>query len=147
MKICFILTEIANGGAERVVLNLCQYFSQQGDQVSLIALKPLDKTNSMYQEFAELNIPIYSLNLKGWNLFKLFTINQLLKEIEPDILHSHLFHGNILSRLVKRDKKRCRVINTIHIMEYRKSAFWRFISMIESGATFVTESFSTILTS
>ena len=126
MKICYILTEIANGGAERVVLNLCQYFAQQGDQVSLIALKPLDKTNSIYQEFVELNIPIYSLNIKGLNLFKIFTLNKLINKIAPDVLHSHLFHGNILSRLIKRDKKRCRVVNTIHIMEYRKSAFWRF---------------------
>lgn len=126
MKICYILTEIANGGAERVVLNLSQYFLAQGDEVALVALKSVDKTNSMYREFEELGIPIYSLNLKYWNFFKFSKINSIINEFKPDVIHSHLFHGNILSRFIKRDKNHCRLVNTIHIMEYRKSAFWRF---------------------
>ncbi len=126
MKICYILTEIANGGAERVVLNLCQYFSAHGDDVSLVSLKAINEQNPIYREFAALNIPIYSANISKWNIFNYFRLGKIIRKINPEIIHSHLFHGNILSRLLKRDKKTCRLVNTIHIMEYRKSAFWRF---------------------
>ncbi len=126
MKICFILTEIANGGAERVVLNLCQYYLSCADELSLIALKKIDENNSIYQEFKLLNLPIYSLNMSKFSFFSFSKLNSIVNEIKPDVIHSHLFHGNILSRFIKRSPNKFRLVNTIHIMEYRKSAFWRF---------------------
>jgi glycosyltransferase involved in cell wall biosynthesis len=44
------------------------------------------------------------------------------------IIHSHLIHANLASRLVALfiNRKQIRIINTIHIAEKRKSKWWHF---------------------
>lgn len=125
MKICYILTEIANGGAERVVLNLAKEFLQRGDEVVLVSLRKIDLTNPMYREFESLDIEIFSLELSIKNFWNLFKLNRLFEKIQADVVHSHLFHGNILSRFIRRNRQFI-LMNTVHIMEYRRLAFWRF---------------------
>jgi len=52
-------------------------------------------------EFESEGIPVYSLNVeKKWDLRAVRRLMRLLKTEQPDIIHSYLFHGNMLGRVV-----------------------------------------------
>lgn len=125
MKIVFVLTEIAIGGAERVVLDLCCNLQQRNIKTAVIALKPLNNDDIMVQAFRSQNIKLYSLNADKKHPFKLFGLRRLITALAPNVVSSHLFHPNILCRLLLTGRN-FRLINTIHIMEIRRSQSWRF---------------------
>lgn len=126
MKIVFVLTEIAVGGAERVVLDLCTELQSRNIKTAVIALKPFNNDDIMVQAFRKYNIKIYSLNADKLHPFKLYGLRRLISALAPDVVSSHLFHPNILCRMLLK-KRTFRLINTIHIMEIRKFQQWRFV--------------------
>ncbi len=126
MRIVFILTEIAIGGAERVVLDLGCELKKKGHEVFVIALKKLNHNDIMVQSFQREGIELISLNLSKYNPFRAFLLRKKVFELAPDIVSAHLFHPNILSRLLLGNRK-FKLINTIHIMEIRKKEKWRFV--------------------
>ncbi|MBR2508433.1 MAG: glycosyltransferase [Lentisphaeria bacterium] len=126
MKIVFVLTEIAIGGAERVVLNICTELQKKGHETAVCALKNLCHEDLMVQAFQRENIHLVSLNADKKHPWRLLKLGRLVKSLNPDCVSAHLFHPNILSRLLLK-KRSFKLINTIHIMEIRKSQKWRFV--------------------
>lgn len=112
MKILLTITTLTMGGAETQVMNLADSFASRGysvkiayllqpavvmpqhDQVELIWLGGDKSIASMYTAFKNL-IGL----IKGW---------------QPDVVHSHMFHPNILSRLARVFSKTPRLICTAH---------------------------------
>ena len=125
MKIVFVLTEIAVGGAERVVLDLCTELQTRNIKTAVIALKPFNNDDIMVQAFRKNNIKIYSLNADKRHPFKLLGLRRLISALAPNVVSSHLFHPNILCRLLLYGRN-FKLVNTIHIMEIRRSQSWRF---------------------
>lgn len=125
MKIVFILTEIAVGGAERVVLDLCSELQKRRHEVAVAALKRLNSDDLMVQAFQRANVPLYSLNADKKHPWRLLQLKKLVESLKPDCVSAHLFHPNILSRLLLK-KRSFKLINTIHIMEIRRFQKWRF---------------------
>lgn len=125
MKIVFLLTEVAVGGAERVVLDLCTQFKMQGHKVSVIALKSVQKNDIMVQAFRNEGVKIYSLNVDKKHFYRILGLKRLVYALAPNVVSSHLFHPNLFSRLFLGNRN-FKLINTIHIMEIRPSQKWRF---------------------
>ncbi len=126
MKIVFVLTEVAVGGAERVVLDLCTEFRKREHKVSVIALKSVEKDDIMVRAYREEGIKIYSLNVDKKHPFRAFALKRLIRMLAPDVVSSHLFHPNILCRILLKERF-FKLVNTVHIMEIRKSQWWRFL--------------------
>jgi glycosyltransferase involved in cell wall biosynthesis len=65
----------------------------------------------------DFKINIYKLNFNK-NFFhkiqSIFNYISLINKIEPDIIHSHMFHANILTRLVKIFCKNFKHISSVH---------------------------------
>ena len=127
MKIVFLLTEVAVGGAERVVLDLCTQYKAQFHKVSVISLKSVKKDDIMVQAFHKEGIKIYSLNVDKKHFWRVLGLKRLVYALAPNIVSSHLFHPNLLSRLLLGNRN-FKLVNTIHIMEIRPSQKWRFIA-------------------
>lgn len=126
MKIVFLLTEIAVGGAERVVLDLCSQFKAQSHKVSVIALKSINNDDIMVKAFREEGIKLYSLHVDKKHPFRILGLKRLVYALAPNIVSSHLFHPNLFSRLLLGNRN-FKLVNTIHIMEIRPWQKWRFI--------------------
>ena len=159
MKIIQLITELHPAGAEKVLLNLSRELKKGGHDVSVISLQPLPKKNTdIVDDLLEANIPVKSLNVTKfipWNIFRLVKV--LKREIVENsdhqpttnnqqnpyvlqstsniqnpkaVLHSHLIHANLASRLaslfLNKNTFDYRIINTIHIAEKRKSKWWHF---------------------
>ncbi len=126
MKTVFLLTEISVGGAERVVLDLCTEFKKLGHSVAVIALKSLNYDDIMVQSFQRENVELHSLDIDKKHPFRTFRMKKIIKTLNPDVVSAHLFHPNILSRILLR-KRDFKLVNTVHIMEIRPGRQWRFL--------------------
>lgn len=99
-KILFVLTALGMGGAENQVCSLADKLSQKGYRITIISIldgeiKIRPKNN---------NIEIICLNMKK-NIFSFFIsmmkLKKIIKKEQPDIVHSHMVHANIFSRLLR----------------------------------------------
>ncbi len=119
MKILQILTELEPGGAERVVLNLSRGLVAHGHTVALAVLKNPPVCKAVESEFLKLGIHPFCAGLCGpADLFRIFELRKRLRAFAPDVVHAHLMHPNLISRLVVPGSG-ARLINTVHISERR----------------------------
>ena len=118
MKILQIMTELGFGGAERVVLDLCRTLTARGDTVHLAVMKDLPESN-MRQAFVSLGIYPDVLKINSFRDFKrIGKLRKLIRDFKPDVIHSHLMHPNLISRIANF-RTGIPLINTVHISERR----------------------------
>ena len=89
MRIVEIIPQLNSGGAERFTVDLCNKLSQNNN-VTLIILHPLNNTNFYLNELSP-NILVISANKKkGFDIRLFFKLKKIIKNIKPDIVHTHL---------------------------------------------------------
>lgn len=100
MKVIHIIPSLNKGGAERLCLDICNHLNKhEGIDVLLI----LFRNHNQYSFLTQ------SLNIKVVNVFaqlsilktNLIDVSELQSEIDnfkPDIIHTHLFEAEVLSR-------------------------------------------------
>ncbi len=125
MKIVQVITELRPGGAERVLVELCAGLRRRGHEVTVVSLRPLPQENVIIHELVEHDIRIESLELTKSTPWRIFRLKSLLQRIQPDVVHSHLIHANLVTRMNVFGAQ-YRLINTVHTMESRKSKAWYF---------------------
>lgn len=112
MKVCFITTGLAMGGAEKQVSDLTDEFVVLGHQVMIISLTgdTVIKPKSMDVEINELH-----MSKTPWGIFHaMMRARKLIKNFSPDIVHSHMIHANIFARILRIFTKIPRLICTAH---------------------------------
>ncbi|MBL7638150.1 glycosyltransferase [Atlantibacter hermannii] len=113
MKIDYVITGMDTGGAEAQVVSLLLELNKRGHNVRLISLTPpVDLTLPLLSN----NIPVISLGMKSKLSLPLAAVKliKLLRKQPPDILHGHMFHANILVRLVRLFIGNVSVVCTAH---------------------------------
>lgn len=90
MKIVHIITELYTGGAEKFCIDLCNELSLiEGNEVFLCVLG--DAKNSMLYKKLLPSVKCVSLKKeKGYDLKVVQKLFDFLKEIQPDVSHTHL---------------------------------------------------------
>ena len=112
MKVLLVITGLSMGGAENVVANFADALARKGCEVLVVHLKekPLEVTprdpavrvvclgiNSVMDAFA------------GYARFR-----RIVRDFNPDIVHSHMFHATMLARLTRLSMRVSCMISTIH---------------------------------
>ena len=99
MRILYIITGLGMGGAERQVVDLADSFNCLGNEVAIIAL-----TGEVICKPANENIKVFELGLKK-NIFSIVNatlkLRKLVLDFKPDVVHSHMVHANIFTRLLR----------------------------------------------
>lgn len=94
MKICFIISGLRQGGAERNLINLCANLPFPATIISL-------SSGGELVEYARLRsvhlrvIPLKLLSLKKF----MRALSITLKELQPDLLFGWMYHGNLVATL------------------------------------------------
>ena len=125
MRIVQLITELRLAGAERVVANLTKALQKRGHELFVISLLPLPGSSTIVDELREATIPVESLNMTKTRCWPMVKLRSRLREIQPHIVHGHLLHANILSRLAVY-KNKFNLVNTVHIAEKRRGKQWHF---------------------
>ncbi|HHQ4453906.1 glycosyltransferase [Aeromonas hydrophila] len=112
MKILFIITGLGMGGAERQVCDLADKLAAQGHQVVLISLtgSAVNHPQSSAVKLVELG-----MTKTPFGFIKVYqSVRRLINEFKPDVMHSHMVHANIFSRLLRLTTDIPRLICTAH---------------------------------
>lgn len=111
MKILYVITGLGQGGAERVVCDLADKMYEKGNEVKIAYL-----TGEVLTQSTNIEIELIKINLNGLltivkSYKKLVTI---IKEFEPDVVHTHMVHANLLVRFMRLTVPIKRLICTAH---------------------------------
>ncbi|MEL0638716.1 glycosyltransferase [Marinomonas sp. TI.3.20] len=111
MKLLLVITGLGMGGAENVVVNLADALVERGHLVKIAYL-----TGEALVLPSNSNIEVVSIGMKGAkDFFKAYIrLRALVNSFKPDVVHSHMIHGNLLSRLVRLTVKVPKLICTAH---------------------------------
>lgn len=99
MNILFVITGLGLGGAERQLCLLADRFAEEMHNVTIVALSG----NAVITP-ARKDIKIYCLDMKKTIisfLSSLFKLRNIISDTKPDVVHSHMFHANIMTRMVR----------------------------------------------
>lgn len=112
MKIALVATGLGMGGAENQVVALADRFAERGHAVMLIAMTgepvvtPLHPGVRMEVLSMERSIPGLA---RGY-----LQARRLLKAFAPDVVHSHMVHANVFSRVLRAGLPMRRLICSAH---------------------------------
>lgn len=100
MKILHIIPGLAAGGAERLTLDICIELTSRNEVViSLVTFS--DKEENIFQS-QEIDHRIIKSrvtpSLTGKTVTDIHQLTDYIKEFKPDIIHSHLFEAEMVSR-------------------------------------------------
>jgi len=125
MRIVQIITELRPAGAERIVQLLSCGLRAAGHDVTVISLRPLPAMSFVIDRLRTAGIAIHSLELTKATPWRALRLKRLLRQLRPDLIHAHLLHANVLSRLLRLPG--VPLVNTVHIAERRPGKGWHFL--------------------
>jgi len=121
----YLITELGVAGAERVLYNLATKLDKEAFEVRVACL--LKRRGEVGRWLAREGIPVDYIDASSrLQVGKLFGFKKRLRELRPDILHTHLFHANIFGRTAARLAGTPHVVSTVHIPE-RRFRPWQFL--------------------
>ena len=107
MNILYVITGLRIGGAERQLINLSDCLSLNNN----IIIVNLDSTPCILPDNQSIKVINLSGNKTIFDSFKLvIKLSQIIKLYKPDIVHAHMFHAILISRITHFFSP-----NTVHI--------------------------------
>ncbi|MEH1947635.1 MAG: glycosyltransferase, partial [Nostoc sp.] len=126
-KILILSTGLGLGGADQQVIALASNLIQRGHQVKIVSMVPL---GVMGLEAQSHGFDIATLNMSpGVPEARVIPkLIHLINDWQPHILHSHMFHANLLARIVRLFTRVPVIISTAHSINDSNGARWREIA-------------------
>ncbi len=112
-QVVLLTTNLARGGAETQVAGLARGLQRRGWDVSVISM--LEPT-AFQDELAAAGVAVFNLRMQPGAASPLGFIRllSLLRHLRPQVLHSHMFHANLLARLARLFYPAPVLISTLH---------------------------------
>ncbi len=121
MKILQIITELGGGGAEKILASLTEEQIRQGHSVAVLSLLPARANPAIAKRLTDSGCTVQYLNAKKYDPFLILKLRKQISSLAPDLIHTHLIHANLLSRLACLGfRQHIPLINTIHTAEKRR---------------------------
>ena len=113
MKILLLSTSLGMGGADQQLLSGAQELRSRGHDVLLISLTPL---GPMGLEARHRGVPTESLNMAPGSPDPraLIRLVRIVGRWRPDVVHSHLYHANLMARALRLFVRVPALVSTIH---------------------------------
>lgn len=111
--VVLLTTNLARGGAEAQVCLLALALQDRGWPVEVVSLLP---PVAFEQELAGARVPVHSLRMRPGRPSALAVVRlaSILRRVRPLVLHSHMFHANVLARAMRVVLPIPRAIGTLH---------------------------------
>lgn len=111
MKILYVITGLSQGGAERVVCDLADAMCKKGNEVQIVYLTGEILTLPISKKIKIIKIGLNSIASLPKSYLKL---RRVIRNFRPDVVHTHMVHANILTRLVRTTTSMNKLICTAH---------------------------------
>lgn len=111
MKIMYVITGLGVGGAEKVVTSLADKMADQGNEVLVVYMTGDALVRPSNPAVGLVKLKVNSI----WDLPVFFIrFRQLHSCFEPDVVHTHMVHANLLVRLCRLITPMRRLVTTAH---------------------------------
>ena len=112
MKILLLITGLGVGGAETQVTELASQFAERGDTVMLAFMTGEPEVLPRHPAVTVCSLGMH--NSVSGMLTGYRALRRLVKNYQPDVVHSHMVHANLLARVVRLSCPMPRLISTAH---------------------------------
>ncbi len=104
MRIAHLISSGGMFGAENVLLNLAQWFNQNGETVWVGALKDSRSPKLQVIDRAKaLNLPVFVIDCRGrFDISAVFALKKFMKEHNIEILHTHNYKSDVIGLLAAK---------------------------------------------
>jgi len=111
--VVLLTTNLARGGAEMQVARLAVSLRRRGWPVSVVSLL---QPSALEGGLVSSGVAVYSLRMQPGraNPLALPRLASILRKLRPRVLHSHMFHANLLARAVRLICPVPVVVSTLH---------------------------------
>lgn len=101
MNICFCITNLATGGAETMLLKLLQQLDRSRFTPTVISLVGQGEIGPRIQG---LGIPVHALGMSRGvpNPLVVLRLAKLLRQLQPEVVHTWMYHADLLGGLAAR---------------------------------------------
>ncbi|MCL7960270.1 MAG: glycosyltransferase [marine benthic group bacterium] len=124
IRVVHIIHALGPGGAEHTLVELALAASEQQMVLCVVSLMPLG-SNSYAGRLRELGIEVHTLDLASrWDPRGLERGRRTIEEFEPDIIHSHLKHADLVGAWASR-RLGIPLVSTLHLIEHAPTAVGR----------------------
>ena len=112
-RITLLTTNLARGGAEAQVAQLAIELRRREWDVQVASLLP---PTAFADELAAAGVPVLSLGMRAGKADPraLIRLARHLRRFRPQVLHAHMFHANLMARLIRLIYPVPVLISTIH---------------------------------
>lgn len=94
-----IIASIPRGGAETLILTICKNLKQYDPEIQFKIIT-LFETGELEREFVKEGIDVECLNFSKYNFFRrILALSKYLRSTRPEIIHTHLYHGNLYGQI------------------------------------------------
>lgn len=157
MKIVHIITRLILGGAQENTLITCKVLAHRGHDVTLVTGPALGPEGELFnqahgQDYKVVVIDRLRRAINPLNdIPSYFQIKKLLRQLKPDIVHTHSAKAGILGRFagnkLKAQYPKLKIVHTIHGLAfhpYQSKALNKFYITIEKSAAKRTDFFISV---
>ncbi len=153
MKIVHIITRLILGGAQENTLITCKLLAQRGHDVTLITGPALGPEGQLFkqtknQKYKTVVINSLRRQINPFHDIPAYrAIKKHLKEIQPDIVHTHSAKAGILGRFAAHSLGNMKVVHTIHGLAfhpYQNELINKFYIAVEKSAAKRTDFFISV---
>jgi len=111
-----LIHDLRSGGAEHVLVDLASIAAEEGIAMSVVSMRPLAPFRYAKQ-LRDAGVRVESLGLNSWwDPRGTGRLRRLLPELQPDVLHSHLKHADVVAGRAARAASIPHV-STLHLIE------------------------------
>ncbi|MCL2252971.1 MAG: glycosyltransferase [Lachnospiraceae bacterium] len=111
MRILHLISGLGQGGAEKLLLSVCKEHKVLGNIQKVVYF--LDE-HDLLPYFRKEGIDVISLAPKRGVMKSLFIVRRIIKQFNPDIIHTHLVRADSIGRAAGLFSSHGKIISTIH---------------------------------
>jgi glycosyltransferase involved in cell wall biosynthesis len=96
LRILHVITDLNTGGVPLHLLGLASYLKQGGDSVTVVSLSPPGPVTVRLEEAGVSTLACHAAGPWDWRVIE--RLASIIHELQPEVVHSLLFHANIAAR-------------------------------------------------
>jgi glycosyltransferase involved in cell wall biosynthesis len=124
LKVVHVIHSLGPGGAEHTLVELARVAPEQSMELAVVSLMPLG-SDPFPQRLRELGVGVHELDLASrWDPRALARGRRIIEDLNPDIVHTHLKHADIVGAWAARRLK-VPMVSTLHLIEDAPTAVGR----------------------
>jgi len=133
-RLLYFLNSLVVGGVERHVLDLIRRVNR--DQFDMRLVCPPTLAQHLRSDLNELDVEIDEIEIRSWRqVGEIRRFKQLLRDWQPDIVHSHLYLASRYASPIARLARVPGVLETAHIEENWRIGWRKHLALLDGIAS------------